>query len=167
MKSWYVIQTKPRLEAQAQENLARQGLEVYMPQCRVRRRRRGRWVTAIEPLFPRYLFLSADLSVTNTSSVRSTRGAVGFVKFGGEPCALAQRTIDLLRAREDALTGLHDIGQHRFSAGDNVTVVEGPFAGLDAVFVTDNGDERVILLLNWLGRANKIVVARDAVIAAA
>lgn len=167
MKSWYVIQTKPRLESQAQENLSRQGFEVYLPRCRVRRRRRGRWITTVEPLFPRYLFLNVDLDITNTAMVRSTRGAVGFVRFGGEPCAVSREVIDALFSRADAETGLHDIGQHQFKAGDCVMVVDGPFAGIDAVFVVDNGEERVVLLLNLLGRTNKVEVAREAVIAAA
>ena len=36
-----------------------------------------------EPLFSRYLFIKLDITNTNWTSIRSTRGVTKFVEFGG------------------------------------------------------------------------------------
>jgi transcriptional antiterminator RfaH len=167
VKQWYVVHTKPRQEAVAEDNLLRQGFEPYLPRCRLKRRRRGQWTTAVEALFPRYLFLHVDLERTNTASVRSTRGAVGFVRFGGQPSTVPEQLIDVLVRRADMESGLHDVGQHRFCRGQKVEIIEGPLAGLEAVFVADRGEDRVVLLFNLLGRQNTLAVPRERVVPAA
>ena len=58
------------------------------------------------------------------------------------------------------------VGQHRFKAGDKVEVLEGPLAGVEALFVADRGEDRVIVLFDLLGRTNQIDVARERVVAA-
>ena len=40
--------------------------------------------------------------------------------------------------------------QPRFSAGDRVLITEGAFTDLEAIFVSNEGDQRVSLLLNIL-----------------
>ena len=50
-----------------------------------------------------------------------------------------------------------------FKRGDAVQIVDGPFAGLDAIFQAQSGKERVLLLLDLLGRSNKITVSPDQV----
>ena len=72
--NWYAVYTKPRQERIARENLERQSFEAYMPLMRVRRKRRDKWVEAIEPMFSRYLFIRLALGTTNVASIRSTRG---------------------------------------------------------------------------------------------
>ena len=61
MKAWYCAYTQPCMELWARANLWERGLEVYLPLYRRRRShaRRVDWVSA--PLFPRYLFVAADL----------------------------------------------------------------------------------------------------------
>ena len=46
-------------------------------------------------------------------------------------------------------------GVTRFKPGDAVTVVEGPFAGINAIFEAKTGRERVVLLLELLNRSAK------------
>ncbi len=85
---WYAVCCKPRQEAIAEENLLRQGFHVNLPRIRIRRHRRGQWIDAIEALFPRYLFIRIDPYRCNTAPVRSTRGVVGLVRFGGQPAVV-------------------------------------------------------------------------------
>ncbi len=59
-QAWYLVYTKPRQERTAQFNLVRQGYEAYLPLFKGRRRQQGRKVSAVEPMFPRYLFLSLN-----------------------------------------------------------------------------------------------------------
>ena len=158
---WYVVCCKPRQETIAQQNLQQQGFEVYLPRTLVRTRRRDRWVDVVQVLFPRYLFLRADRRQQSTAPVRSTRGAVGLVRFGAEPAVVPDRLIAAIIARADAATGLHDNGQKSWVPGQAVTMVDGPFAGMDAIFSKADGDERAVLLIELLGKTNKVCVNRD------
>lgn len=164
--AWYVVCCKPRQESVAQENLKRQGFEVYLPRISARQRKRNRWVDSIQVLFPRYLFIRADRRRQSTASIRSTRGAVGLVRFGVEPAVVPDQVIEAIIAREDAATGLHVKVCPEFQAGEKVTMLEGPFAGLEGVFARDDGIERAILLIELLGKASRVRVNRDWIIRA-
>ena len=161
IERWYAVCCKPRQEAVAEENLLRQGFQVYLPRIRMRQRRRGQWIDAVEVLFPRYIFIRVDPQRRSTAAVRSTRGAVGLVRFGGQPAVVPDAVMDALRQREDAASGLHEDKRPLFSAGETVKLVDGPLAGMEGVFTEQDGDKRVIVLLELLGKANKVIVSRD------
>lgn len=159
--SWYVVCCKPRQEFIALQNLQRQCFEVYLPRMKIRIRKRNLWADDIQVLFPRYLFVRADRSKQSTASIRSTRGAVGLVRFGLEPAVVPDAVIEAIIAREDAATGLHSLGQPAFRPGETVAMLEGPFAGMEGIFANDDGDKRAILLIELLGKTNRIRVNRD------
>ena len=161
IERWYAVCCKPRQESVAEENLLRQGFQVYLPRIRIRQRRRRQWIDAVEVLFPRYIFIRVDPLQRSTASVRSTRGVVGMVRFGGQPAVVPDKIMDALRQREDADSGMHLDERPLFSAGETVKLVEGPLAGMEGVFTEQDGDKRVIVLLELLGKANKVTVSRD------
>ena len=158
---WYAACSKPRQEAVAEENLLRQSFHVYLPRIRIRQRRRGQWIDAVEVLFPRYLFIRLDPLRRSTATVRSTRGVVGLVRFGGQPVVVPDAVMDALLQREDAASGLHQDNRPLFSAGEAIKLVDGPLAGMEGVFTQQDGDKRVIVLLELLGKANKVSMSRD------
>lgn len=161
IERWYAVCCKPRQEAVAEENLLRQGFHVHLPRIRIRQRRRGQWIDAVEVLFPRYIFIRVDTLKRSTATVRSTRGVVGLVRFGGQPAVVPDAVMEALRQREDAASGMHEDKRPLFNAGDLVKLVEGPLAGMEAIFTEQDGDKRVIVLLELLGKANKVAVSRD------
>ena len=158
---WYAVSCKPRQEAVAEENLLRQGFHTYLPRIRMRQRRRGQWIDAVEVLFPRYIFIRLDPEQRSTATVRSTRGVVGLVRFGGQPAVVPDAVMDALRQREDAASGMHQDERPLFNKGEPVKLVDGPLAGMEGIFTQQDGDKRVIVLLELLGKANKVVVSRD------
>src|SRR5450759_2270221 len=93
---WYAVCCKPRQEAVAEENLLRQGFHVYLPRIRIRQRRRGQWLDAVEVLFPRYIFIRIDPLRRTTAPVRSTRGVIGLVRFGGQPAVVPDSVMEAL-----------------------------------------------------------------------
>lgn len=167
MERWFAVCCKPRQELVAQENLLRQGFHVYLPRIRLKRRRRGQWLDVIEVLFPRYIFIRIDPARNSVAPVRSTRGAVGLVKFGGQPAVVADEVMAALLQREDLASSLHHDTRPLFCLGEPVRLAEGPLAGMEGVFVEEDGEKRVIVLLEMLGKANKIRVNRDLVVKAA
>ncbi len=166
MTPWYAVFCKPRQETVAEANLANQGYAVYLPRLTSARRRSGRWVDTVEPLFPRYLFVAAELEIQSLAPVRSTKGVSGLVRFGGEPAVVPEHLIAALRQREDAATGLHVYARPLFAPGDRVKLMQGPLAGLEGVFSAETGDLRVVVLMEMLGMLNRLEVSRDWVAAA-
>jgi len=167
IERWYAVCCKPRQEAVAEENLLRQGYRVYLPRIRMRQRRRGQWIDAVEVLFPRYIFIRLDPKRRSTAPVRSTRGVVGLVRFGGQPAVVPDAVMEALRQREDADSGLHQDNRPPFNAGEPIKLVDGPLSGMEGIFTQQDGDKRVIVLLELLGKANKVTVSRDWVARAA
>jgi len=160
-KAWYLIYTKPRQEQIAKENLARQGYSVYLPLVRQLRRRTGRRVGSIEPLFPRYMFIRLDTTSDNWSPIRSTLGVSTLVHFGFQPATVPDDLVALLSARENP-EGLHDIGRG-VRPGDRVRIEDGPMAGYEGIFVASSGRERVLVLLEIMGKEARVQVSRDAI----
>lgn len=158
---WYAVCCKPRQEAVAEENLRRQGYYVYLPRISATRRRQGQWIEVIEPLFPRYLFIRVDPVRQSTATVRSTRGAIGLVRFGGQPAVVPDEVIGTIAQREDAASDLHRNYRPLFCIGDEVRLVGGPLAGMAGVFSHEDGEARVIVLLELLGKTNIVRVNRD------
>jgi transcriptional antiterminator RfaH len=165
--NWYLVFCKPRQEAVAETHLVRQGYRVYLPRIRIRGRRRGQWLDLIEALFPRYLFIHLDPRQRSTASVRSTRGVIGLVRFGGHMAIVPNDTIEGLRAREGELLALHEDPRMRLLPGDQIRIVDGPLSGLDGVFTQGDGKHRVMVLLDLLGQVNKVSMDRDWIIRAA
>lgn len=160
-KRWYVVFCKPLQEAIAEENLLRQGFGVYLPRIQTRQRRRGQWVDAVEVLFPRYIFIRLDPLRRSIAPVRSTRGVVGLVRFGGQPAVVPDLVLDALFKSEDAASGLHQNNLAPFREGEPVKMVDGPFSGMEGVFTQTDGAKRVIVLLALLGKMNRVTVSRD------
>ena len=159
MEHWYAVHTKARDEKLAEENLKRQGFATFLPQVKAQKRRRGRWTESIEPLFPGYLFIHLDLMQQDSSTIRSTRGALGLVRFGGYPATVPPGLVEQLRTATASEEGVVR-REHLFHPGDRVEILTGPFAGLPARILAETGKERVALLLDLLGRANKVVISR-------
>jgi transcriptional antiterminator RfaH len=167
MKCWFAVCCKPRQELVAQENLARQGFRVYLPRIRIKRRRRGQWLDVVEVLFPRYVFIHADPDRQSLAAVRSTRGAVGLVRFGGQPAVVEDEVMNALLLRENAASGLHEYDSSLFNSGEAVKLMDGPLAGMEGIFVQEDGERRAVILLELLGKANKVRVDRDLLVKAA
>ena len=163
MNHWYAVHTKPRQEAVAEKNLRRQDYEVYLPQILERRRRRGHIVQVIEPLFPRYLFIRLNLAVDNAAPIRSTTGVNNMVRFGDQIRPIPDEVIAFLLRSADEKMGLHVHEPPRLSRGDAVVVLDGPFAGIAGIFEAEKGEDRVMILMQCLGRTAPVALRRELV----
>ncbi|MBK1643826.1 transcription/translation regulatory transformer protein RfaH [Thiocapsa imhoffii] len=150
---WYLVQSKPRQEDRAEFNLAQQGYCVYRPCLMVEHIRRGRRVQVEESLFPNYLFIQLQRWVDNWYPLRSTRGVSRLVAFGGEALPVEDQLIDEIRCRL-AAQPLNTVMQ----PGQKVEIIQGPFRGLDAIFQTHRGEQRVQLLLEMLHRPVSVTI---------
>jgi transcriptional antiterminator RfaH len=158
MLAWYLVYTKPQQERLALENLERQGYQAYLPLIRNRRRRAGRYVALIEPMFPRYLFLHLSDVTDNWGPIRSTIGVSKMVRFGDMPARVPDDLIEILHSREDE-AGVQDLAPPEFKAGDRIRIVEGPMAGYEGIYQAKTSQERVVILLEIVGQSSRVQLA--------
>lgn len=159
MQAWFLIYSKPRKEHIALDNLLRQGFHAYLPLFRARRRRRGRYRSAIEPMFPRYLFIHLDDQEDNWGPIRSTIGVVHLVRFGHYPARVPGELVGELKAREPILRAEPE--ELRLKKGDPVRIAYGAMAGYEAIFDCKNARERVTLLLEIAGKMARVQLDTD------
>jgi transcriptional antiterminator RfaH len=146
---WYVVHTKPREERRALEHLERQQYRCYLPDRPVERLRQGRRIEATEPLFARYLFIRLDNSNSSWLPIRSTRGVSRMVQFGERFPALPEGLVETLQEARQKTREL-------FAVGERVVARSGPFSGVEAVYLEPDGDRRVMVLMEILGRDHKL-----------
>ena len=152
--NWYLIQTKPRQEARAEEHLLRQQYDCFRPLRAAPALARSRRV-AEEDLFPGYLFIRLDCN-DNWYPIRSTRGVCRIVAFGGMPCPVPDSLIAGIRQRVQASSA----NAVRFTEGEAVRVRTGD-SDVQAIFLCEDGDERAVILLNMLQREQRISLPRS------
>ncbi|MHB8535693.1 MAG: transcription/translation regulatory transformer protein RfaH [Sulfuricaulis sp.] len=156
-RSWYLVYCKPRQEDVARENLVRQGYETYLPLLHDIRRRQGRRVSVIAPMFPRYLFVHLSRQTDNWAPIRSTLGVVSIVRFGREAARVPDGLVTILRSREDA-QGIQILPLDEYQPGSRVRITQGGFAGYEGIFQAASGRDRVTVLLDVLGRSARTTV---------
>ncbi|OOG20796.1 transcriptional activator RfaH [Thioalkalivibrio denitrificans] len=157
-RHWYLVQCKPRESFRAEEHLNNQGFETFHPTHLVHTRVAGRRVRKPAPLFPHYLFVCLD-AADNWSSLRSTRGVARIVRFGNEPRPVPPDVIEALKAACATMA----TARPAFRAGERVRIAEGCFAECEAIVQQMRGEDRVLLLLEFLGRQQAVEIAADLV----
>lgn len=147
MQNWYLVYSKPKQEHVAQLHLQNQNFMVFLPTYNKTRLKAGQAAIAVEPLFPRYLFIKAKSDDISLSSVKYTKGVTDFVRFGGQLAVVPQNLIDQI-----AKVQHWEVTKPLLCSGDKVQITEGPFSGFSAVFQMPKAQERCLVLLEWLGQ---------------
>ena len=158
-RKWYLIQCKPRQDERAREHLERQLYTCYQPRHTVERVIRGRRQMAEEVLFPGYLFIHLDDSNDSWLPIRSTRGVLRLVTFGGQPVAVADELVEQIRSRLDGTAPLSTLPE----PGERIRLSGGGFQGVEAIFLAPNGEERVLVLLQLLQREHIVSVPLNSI----
>jgi transcriptional antiterminator RfaH len=142
---WYLVKTKPRNENRVYTRLDEAGFESIYP--RIEKKSRKREHPDIRPLFPTYLFVR--FAIEQLRTIRYTRGVAKVVTFGEEPQEVGEDIIAAVRERMDQ-EGIVTLVRppDNWKTGDKIRIGEGPFAGLEAIFLEKLPDrDRVVLLL--------------------
>ena len=166
MLQWFAVHTLPQSEQRAALHLRNQGFDTYLPCYRKRVRHARQVKDRARPLFPRYLFLAMDLAAARWRAIRSTIGVAELVTTGDRPAPVPQRVIDEIRAREGE-DGLVILPQRpAFGAGERVAIQEGALTGQTGIFECMTDFDRVVVLLDLLGRQVKVRLPAEAIAAA-
>lgn len=158
MNNWFLIYCRPKQDARAEENLMRQGFDVFRPTINVIRSKIGCSNTIkCEPLFPRYLFVNVDPSAKSIAPVVSTFGVASFVKFGD---VYAKASDELIVEIKDKVKNLSAIGNEvkEIKAGEEVYVDGHGFDHVKAIYCNPCGNERAMILMKILGKESRLLV---------
>lgn len=166
MIHWYIVHTQPNGEERARHNLELQGFGVYLPKYLKHRRHARRVENVHRPLFPRYLFVRFDPETAQWRSINGTFGVAHLVSSDNKPTPVPDKIVDAIQARhnQDGLVVLQS--PEFFKPGQKLEIVEGPFAWRTGLFQRLSDADRVVLLLDLLGRQVTVTVAPEAVAAA-
>ena len=161
-EKWFVITSKPRSEQRAVDNLTSQHIEVYLPKIKRLKKRQGKKVIIEEVLFPNYLFIKLTIEKSNFNAIRSTRGVGSFVRFGLNYATINNELIAQLKTDLAENTEQNTIEiLTNIDKGEQLIITEGPFQGLTGIYQCNDGLERSVLLLNILGKENKVVIENN------
>lgn len=163
MKHWYVVHTHANAEQKARSHLIRQGIEVYLPQYnrRISHARKVDWCP--RPLFPRYLFVELDLDADAWRKIHSTVGVQYMICRDERPAAIPEGIVDEIRSTENAAGRVSPGKRIDLNCGDVVQITSGAMTDQIGLFECRTADERVVVLLNLLGREVRTTVPLDTI----
>lgn len=152
---------RPRQESRAEAHLENQGFRVFLPRLRSRFHGPAGSRVRVEPLFPRYLFMDLCEFAQDWSTIRSTRGVVGLVRFGDRFPTVGADFIEVLRRRHDECGAIDMSRACELTENDPVEITDGALAGLRAIYKATSSEERVVVLLDMLNHSRRIEIPRD------
>ena len=155
-ENWFLAQVKPNCASIADKNLRRQGFKTFLPLEEETRQRNGKFVTAMRPLFPGYIFVAFDAARGFWRSVNSTYGITRLVSLGKEPTAVTEDLVSQLMSRCDATGKL--LPPKLLKPGDQVTMTQGPFTNFVAEVEKITPDRRAWVLMEIMGVQTRVTV---------
>jgi len=146
---WVLIYTKVKQEKKANENHQKQGFKTFLPLMNTVSKTNK--ITSTVPVFPRYLFAQINLGLDNWSTINSSYGVSHIVMFGETFTSVPPSIIRFIQEKLNK-EGIYkeNISVVNYKKGDSLTIKEGLFAGVEAIFLSDKPKDRVRLLLKLL-----------------
>jgi len=158
-KEWFILQFKPNSHHQAVKNLYQQGFETFLPLIDTTSRKASRFVTNTKPLFPGYMFISFDKTDLKWHKINNTYGVSRLITFNSILKSIPTTFVENLMRRYDLIGNLQSV--EKLKKGDQVKILEGPFANFIATVEKYEDDQRIWVLMDLMGRKSKIQAITD------
>jgi transcription antitermination factor NusG len=146
---WYAAYTSANHEKRVTKELHNREVQHFLPVYSSVRRWKDRRVTLDLPLFPGYVFVRISLS--DRLRVLQIPSVVHLVGFGGQPAALPDEEINILRS---GLSERFRAEPHPYlTVGRRVRVKSGPLAGLRGRLVRRKNKLRFVVSMELIMRS--------------
>jgi len=146
---WYVIKTKPFSEKKACANLDKKGYHVFLPLMKTIRQWSDRKKKLQVPLIPSVIFIFC--THRELQFLYGEIGISGVLKYLNKPAIVKDYEIENLKILVDQFEGqVISTKQESILPGQLVEVIEGPFKGLLAESVVQNGKHRIKVKISVL-----------------
>jgi len=154
-KHWYVAYTFPNAEKSIQRSLVKMQITSFLPLRETVRDWKDRRKKISTPLFPNYIFIYS--SHKERYEALCVKGIVKYVSFEGKPAIIRNEQIESLKRLVHG-----DIEVHQRSVlkpGNRVTITDGPFCGVVGTLERINGNTRLVVVIDCLGRAVSVNIS--------
>jgi transcription termination/antitermination protein NusG len=145
---WYAAYTLPRHEKAVADRLIQQKVESYLPLYSAVRFWNHRRMEVELPLFPGYVFVKMFLA--DRGRILSRPGIIRLVSFSGSPAVLPDEEMERLQS---SLMIWKARPYPFLTAGKQVRIKSGPFAGLEGKILRRKGKIRLLVTLELIQSA--------------
>jgi transcriptional antiterminator NusG len=168
MSRWYIIHAYSGFENKVKEAIladaTRLGLDsmvesVEVPTEKITEVRRGKKITSDRKFFPGYVLAKLEMSDQVYHLVKNTPKVTGFLGSSGKPQPISEaEAARILNTKEEAATAAPKTKiKVDFEIGDQVKVLDGPFASFNGlVEELDFDRSRVKVSVSIFGRATPV-----------
>ena len=161
---WFVVQTYSGHENRAKisllERAQQNGLEAYIgevliPTESVTEVVRGQRRTSTRKLIPSYIFVQMEMNDQTFHLIKDTPKITGFLG-GRKPKPVPEREVKVMHAQMTGETKKSTV-KVQYEAGEQVRVIDGPFANMPATVEEVKPDkEKLRVLVSMFGRATPV-----------
>jgi len=148
---WYALHTRARHERVVEHRLREQGMETFLPTVREAHRWSDRKKTVEVPLFSCYVFVRCTLNSGDRTRVYRVESVHGFVGTRGAGMPIPDEQIESVRM---VLSQPAPSRSHPFlKVGQRVRVCGGAMDGVEGVFLSENGDQSLVISVDVIQRS--------------
>ena len=152
---WWVTHTKSRNEKALAQDLIRKDISYFLPMNWKVRRRKGRTIRSLLPLFSGYLFFCGEEN--QRLEVLRTNRVANIIEVKDQ-----QKLLEELLQIEQAFRAGATLAPHRYiKAGQHCRVIAGPLADLQGIVLKTKTVTRLILQIDMLSQAASVEIDAD------
>jgi transcription antitermination factor NusG len=140
---WFAVWTRSRAEKAVHEQLARKGVEVFLPTVPRWSRWKDRRKRIDWPLFPGYCFARFDPA--DSLTVLTCTGVATIVSFDGQLAPIPDAEVEAVRRLVTS-----DL---QYDPCPFIEVIDGPLKGVTGWLVKKDRHARLVLSVELIGRA--------------
>jgi transcription termination/antitermination protein NusG len=162
-KNWYVVHTysgfEDKVKQSIEDKVGKKGLDekiskILIPTEKVIELRSGKKKESDKKFYPGYILIEMDLNDETWHLVRSTPRVTGFVG-GTRPVPLPEEEVELILQQLDRGPALQV--KMQFQKGENVRIIDGPFANfVGYIDEVDMDHGRLKVLVSIFGRKTPV-----------
>ena len=154
---WFAVQTWPRYEKKVASELARKGLEVFLPLVSSEHQWADRRRIVQLPLFSTYLFVQTPGTTDSRIPVLRTNGVISFVGARGTGTPVPESEIDSVRIL--LRRGVSFENYPFLNVGQRVRIRGSSLDGVEGILVAKNDDFSLVVSINIIQRSLAVRVA--------
>lgn len=164
-KKWYVIHTQTGYEDKVKANLEKSAetsnlkeliSQVLVPTERVSEVKEGKKKISTRKFFPGYILVEMELTDETWYLTKNTPGVSGFIGSGRRPIPLKDEEVKAI-LKQTELAKEKPMPKVTFEKGEEVRVLEGPFASFNGTIEETNPTKgKLKVTISIFGRATPV-----------
>ena len=159
---WFAIRTRPKAEKSVYSQFLDLGIHAFLPLITEERQWSDRKKKVIVPLISSFVFVKMEKNALG--KVYSAVGVLGVLLYLGKPASIPNYEIQNLQIIIDSKADFQQSKIKKIHKGEKITIVDGPFEGLQAVYLKHYGKQKILVQLQSLKTIFEIQLPVDSVV---